>query len=149
MTKKQQFIGAARSFLGHTGVYFTVIVMFFNVMLKIMYPEGEKVFNTAMFGAILLFSAIFALCDFIMNVKFIESYAAKLAIHMVLTAVDFVLVLVLMSGAASSAKTAVVAAVLYIVAYIIVAAVKLIIRAVKNKKENENKGYENLFGRGE
>ena len=115
-------------------------------MLSVLYPNEERIFNTSMFGFILLFSAIFALCDFIMNVKFIESYLAKLSIHLVLTTIDFAVVLAWLSGAASSPRTAIFAVIFYIVAYVIVAAVRIAVHFGAAKKENEKKDYQKLFG---
>ena len=146
MKKSQNLLSAFRSFLGHMGIYFTVIVMFFNIMLASLYPNEERIFNTSMFGFILLFSAIFALCDFIMNVKFIESYLAKLSIHLVLPTIDFAVVLAWLSGAASSPRTAIFAVIFYIVAYVIVAAVRIAVHFGAAKKENEKKDYQKLFG---
>lgn len=146
MKKSQKLLSAFRSFLGHMGIYFTVIVMFFNIMLSVLYPNEERIFNTSMFGFILLFSAIFALCDFIMNVKFIESYLAKLSIHLVLTTMDFAVVLAWLSGAASSPRTAIFAVIFYIVAYVIVAAIRIAVHFGAAKKENEKKDYQKLFG---
>ena len=146
MKKSQKLLSAFRSFLGHMGIYFTVIVMFFNIMLSVLYPNEERIFNTSMFGFILLFSAIFALCDFIMNVKFIESYLAKLSILLVLTTIDFAVVLAWLSGAASSPRTAIFAVIFYIVAYVIVAAIRIAVHFGAAKKENEKKDYQKLFG---
>lgn len=149
MNRSQNIIRAIRSFLGHMGIYFTVIVMFFNIMLAALYPNEEKIFNTKMFLYILLFSAIFALCDFVMNIKFISSYISKLAIHLVITTIDFAVVLVWLSGAAESARNAILIVMVYVVAYLIVAAIRIAVHFKISNKDNEKKEYKKIFGENE
>ena len=134
-----------KSFLGHTGFYFALIVMIFNTFITIAYPNGNKVFETKYFWYILLFSAIYALCNFVLDIRFIESYLAKLSVHFILIVLDFAVVIGHLSGAASSPKTTVFVSLAFAFFYLIVEAVRAAFHYAANKKTNEEKEYTSLF----
>ena len=140
-----KFFGKLKSFLGHTGFYFTLIVMMFNTFITIFYPNGNKIFETKYFGHILLFSAIYALCNFVLDIKFIESYLAKLAVHFVLIVFDFAIVIGWLSGAASSSKTTIFVTLAFAFFFFVVEAVRAIVYFSTHKKKNEEVEYQNLF----
>ena len=140
-----KFFGKVKSFLGHMGFYFTLIVMMFNTFISIVYPNGNKIFETKYFGHILLFSAIYALCNFVLDIKFIESYLAKLALHFVLIVFDFAIVIGWLSGAASSGKTTIFVTLAFAFFYLIVEAVRAAVYFSTHKKKNETVEYKNLF----
>ena len=145
MKTAEKIFSFIKAFLGHTGFYFTLVVMVFNIFIAVNYPYGNKVFETKMFGWILLFSAIYALCNFVLDFKFIESYIAKLAIHYVLIVLDFALVMAYGSGASSSSKGMVFVIIAFAFAYLIVEAVRGVIYSVTHKKKNEEEEYSSLF----
>lgn len=145
MKTAEKIFSFVKSFLGHAGFYFTLVVMAFNTFLTVNYPEGNKVFETKMFWWILLFSAIYSLCNFVLKIKFIESYIAKLAIHYVLIVLDFSLVMAYCSGAASSSKGMVFVIIAFAFAYLLVEVVRGIIYSAAHKKKNEEKEYQTLF----
>ena len=134
-----------KAFLGHTGFYFTLIVMIFNAFLTFAAPNGNKVFKTEMFWSILLFSAIYALCNFVLDIKFIESYLAKLSVHFILIVLDFGVVIGWLSGAASSQKTTVFVTLAFSFFYLIVEAVRAAFHFSLHKKKNEEETYKSLF----
>ena len=101
--------------------------------------------NTIMSNYILLFCAIFALCDFIMEIKFIESYFAKVAIHFMLVTIDFAVVIAWLSDRTRSAKTIVFAVIIFAVCFAIVDTVRVIVHNVKSKKSNEKQEYTSIF----
>ncbi len=142
---KNKVISSIRSFLGHTGFYFTLITTIYNVIISIVFPEGNVGINTIMSNYILLFCAIFALCDFIMLIKFIESYAAKIAIHFVLVTIDFAVVIAWLSDRTRTAKNIVFAVIIFALCFAIVDAVRIIVYYAKNKKRNEKQEYTSLF----
>ena len=143
--KKNKIISYIRSFLGHTGFYFTLITAVCNTVIALAFPTGDMGINTIMSNYILLFCAIFALCDFIMMIKFIESFAAKVAIHYVLVTIDFAVVIAWLSDTSRSAKTIVFAVLIFAVCFAIVDAVRLIVYYAKSKKNNEKQEYTSLF----
>ena len=134
-----------KTFLGHTGFYFTLIVMIFNTFITIAYPNGNNVFETKYFWHILLFSAIYALCNFVLDIKFIESYLAKLSVHFVLVVIDFAVVIAWLSGAATSEKTTLFVSLAFAFFYLIVEAVRAAFHFALNKKKNEEQTYQSLF----
>lgn len=140
-----KFFAKFKSFLGHTGFYFTFIVMMFNAFLTIAYPEGNKVFETKMFWWILLFSAVYALCNFVLDIKFIESYLAKLSVHFILVVLDFAVVIGWLSGAAASEKTTVFVTIAFAFVYIIIEAVRGAFHFALHRKKNEEETYQSLF----
>ena len=140
-----KFFSKFKSFLGHTGFYFTLIVMIFNAFITIAYPEGNKVFATQYFWYILLFAAVYALCNFVLDIKFIESYLAKLAVHFILIILDFAIVIGWLSGAASSPKTVVFVTLAFAFFYLIVEAVRAAFHFALHKQKNEEKEYTSLF----
>ena len=140
-----KFFAKFKSFLGHMGFYFTFIVMIFNAFITIAYPEGNKVFETKYFWHILLFSAIYALCNFVLDIKFIESYLAKLSVHFILIVLDFAVVIAYLSGAANSPKTTVLVTIFFAFFYFVVEAVRAAIYFSRHKKKNEETEYQSLF----
>ncbi len=134
-----------KSFLGHTGFYFTLIVIMFNALLTVAFPNGSKVFDTKYFWSILLFSAIYALCNFVLDIKFIESYLAKLSVHFILIVFDFAIVIGWLSGAASTPKTTVFVSLAFAFFYFIVEIVRAAFYFASRKKKNEETAYQNLF----
>ena len=142
-----KFFSKVKSFLGHTGFYFTLIVMLFNAFITIAYPAGNKILDTAYFWYILLFSAIYALCNFVLEIKFIESYLAKLCVHFILIVLDFAVVIAWLSGAAASEKTTVLVSIAFAFFYLIVEGVRAAIHYSRNKKKNEKTEYTPLFSK--
>ena len=142
---KKQVVSYIRSFLGHTGFYFALIVAVCNIIISIAFPTGDMGINTIMSNYILLFCAIFALCDFIMEIKFIESYFAKVAIHFMLVTIDFAVVIAWLSDRTRSAKTIVFAVIIFAVCFAIVDTVRVIVHNVKSKKSNEKQEYTSIF----
>lgn len=140
-----KFFSKFKSFLGHTGFYFTLIAMIFNTFITIAYPNGGKVLDTEFFGYILLFSAIYALCNFVLDIKFVESYVAKLAVHFILVVLDFAVVIGWLSGAATSEKTTVFVSLAFAFFYLVVEAVRAAFHFALHKKKNEEETYQNLF----
>lgn len=134
-----------KNFLGHTGFYFTLIVMIFNSFITIAYPNGNKVFKTEYFWYILLFSAIYALCNFVLDIKFIESYIAKLSVHFILIVLDFAVVIGYLSGAAESSKTTVFVSLAFAFFYLIVDGVRAAFHYSFHKKKNAEEEYTTLF----
>ena len=134
-----------KNFLGHTGFYFTLIVMIFNSFITIAYPNGTKVFKTEYFWYILLFSAIYALCNFVLDIKFIESYIAKLSVHFILIVLDFAVVIGYLSGAAESSKTTVFVSLAFAFFYLIVEGVRAAFHYSFHKKKNAEEEYTTLF----
>ncbi len=145
MKTAEKIFSFVKSFLGHAGFYFTLVVMVFNTFITVTYPDGNKVFETKMFWWILLFSAIYSLCNFIFKMKFIESYIAKLAIHYVLIVLDFALVMAYGSGAASSPKGMVFVIIAFAFVYLLVEIVRGVFHNIVYKKKNEEKDYQTLF----
>lgn len=145
MKTAEKIFSFIKKFLGYTGFYFTVVVMAFNAFLTLGDTYGNKVFKTEMFWWILLFSAVYALCNFILDCKFIESYFARIAIHYVLIVLDFALVMAYGSGAASSSKGMVLVIIAFAFAYLVVEAVRGVIYGVTHKKKNEKEEYSTLF----
>ena len=127
------------------GFYFTFIVMMFHTFIAIAYPAGNKAFETKYFWYILLFSAIYALCNFVLDIKFIESYLAKLSVHYILIVLDFAVVIGYLSGAASSSKTTVFVSLAFAFFYLVVEAVRAAFHFALHKKKNEEKEYTSLF----
>ncbi|MBE6654482.1 MAG: DUF3021 domain-containing protein [Ruminococcaceae bacterium] len=142
---KKQIASYIRSFLGHAGFYFALIVTVCNIIISIAFPTGDMGINTIMSNYIMLFCAIFALCDFVMEIKFIESYLAKVAIHFVLVTIDFAVVIAWLSSPARSAKTVVFAVLIFAVCFAVVDAVRVIIHYATSKKKNEKQEYTSLF----
>ncbi len=142
---KKQVVSYIRSFLGHAGFYFALIVTVCNIIISLAFPTGDMGINTIMSNYIMLFCAIFALCDFVMEVKFIESYFAKIAIHFVLVTIDFAVVIAWLSNPARSPKTIVFAVIIFAVCFAIVDAVRVAVYYAKSKKKNENQEYTSLF----
>ena len=140
-----KFFAKLKSFLGHTGFYFTLIVMIFNTFITIAYPTGNKVFETKYFWHILLFSAIYALCNFVLDIKFVESYLAKLSVHFILVVLDFGVVIGWLSGAAASQKSSIFVTLAFAFIYHIVEAVRAAVYFSTHKKKNEETEYKNLF----
>jgi hypothetical protein len=140
-----KFFAKLKSFLGHTGFYFTLIVMIFNTFITIAYPTGNKVFETKYFWHILLFSAIYALCNFVLDIKFVESYLAKLSVHFILVVLDFGVVIGWLSGAAASQKSSIFVTLAFAFVYLIVEAVRAAVYFSTHKKKNEETEYKNLF----
>lgn len=138
-----------KAFLGHTGFYFTFIVMIFNTFISLLYPAGNKLFETKYFWYILTFSAVYALCNFVLDIKFIESYLAKLSIHFILIVLDFAIVIGWLSGAASSQKTMVFVTLAFAFVYFIVEAVRAGVHFALHKKKNEEQTYQSLFSSSE
>ena len=140
-----KFFAKFKSFLGHTGFYFTLIVMIFNISLTLTFPEGTKVFETKYFWHILLFSAIYALCNFIFDITFIESYLAKLSVHFILIVLDFAVVIAWLSGAASSDRTSIFVTIAFAFVYFIIEAIRAAIYYATHRKKNEEENYQTLF----
>ena len=140
-----KFFAKFKSFLGHTGFYFTLIVMIFNISLTLAFPEGTKVFETKYFWHILLFSAIYALCNFIFDITFIESYLAKLSVHFILIVLDFAVVIAWLSGAASSDRTSIFVTIAFAFVYFIIEAIRAAIYYATHRKKNEEENYQTLF----
>lgn len=145
MNKSQKITANIRSFLGHTGFYFTVIVMVFNTVLSIVFPSGDKVIISSTFNWIFLFSAIFALCDFVMQIKFIESYAAKVAVHFILVTIDFAVVMAWLSDRTRSAKSIVFAVIIFAACFFLVDVIRVIVHYARGKKANEKQEYRSIF----
>jgi hypothetical protein len=145
MKKSEKIFSAVKSFLGHTGFYFTLIVMAFNTLLTVSFPNGSKVFETAMFGWILLFSAVYALSNFVLDIKFIDSYLAKISIHYVLVVLDFAVVMAWLSGAAPSSKNKVFVIIAFAFVYLIVEIVRAVFHNMTHRKNNEKEEYQSLF----
>ncbi len=145
MKTAEKIFSFVKTFLGHAGFYFTFTVMAFAVFLTVTYPDGNKIFETKMFWWILLFSALYSLCNFVLKIKFIESYIAKLAIHYVLVVLDFALVMAYGSGAASSPKGMVFVIIAFAFAYLCVEVVRGFIHSAFTKKKNEETEYKTLF----
>ena len=145
MKTAEKIFSFIKKFLGHTGFYFTLVVVAFNAFLTLGDQYGNKVFKTEMFWWILLFSAVYALCNFILDCKFIESYFARIAIHYVLIVLDFALVMAYGSGAASSSKGMVLVIIAFAFAYLVVEAVRGTVYGITHKKKNEEEEYSTLF----
>ena len=142
---KNKIISYIRSFLGHTGFYFTLITAVCNFIIALVFPTGDMGINTIMSNYILLFCAIFALCDFVMNIKFIESFIAKVAIHFVLVTIDFAVVIAWLSDPTRSSKNIVFAVIVFALCFAIVDVIRIIVYSAKNKKSNEKQEYSSLF----
>ena len=134
-----------KSFFGHLGIYFTVIVMALNFIISLVFPSGDAGITTSMFNWIFLFCIIFALCDFVMKINFIESYIAKIAIHFILVTIDFAVVIAWLSDRTRSAKSIVFATIIFAACFFIVDVVRVIVHSAKHKKTNEKQEYQSLF----
>ena len=133
-----------KSFFGHMGFYFVLIVMTVNAFITIAYPNGGKVFNTDYFWYILLFSAIYALCNFVLEIKFIESYLAKLSVHFILIVADAAISI---GCVAESSKTTVFVTIAFAFFYLIVEGVRAAFYFATHKKKNETTEYTPLFSK--
>ena len=145
MKTAEKIFSAVKAFLGHTVFCFTLIVMALTVSLAITYPDGTKIIDTSTFGWILLFSAGYALCSFVFDINFIDSYLAKLSIHYVLVVLDFAIVMGWLSGVAKTSKQTLFVTIAFAFVYIIVEAVRAGIHFALHKKKNEEQAYQSLF----
>lgn len=145
MNKKEKIFSVIKKFLGHTGFCFTLIVMLLTVSLAIASPYGDMVIETKTFGWILLFSAVYALCDFVFAISFIESYLAKLSIHYVFAVLDFAVVIAWLSGVAVSSKQTLFVTIAFAFVYLIIEAVRAAVYFAGHKKKNEADEYKSLF----
>jgi hypothetical protein len=80
-----------------------------------------------------------------MNIKFIESFIAKVAIHFVLVTIDFAVVIAWLSDPTRSSKNIVFAVIVFALCFAIVDVIRIIIHSAKSKKSNEKKEYSSLF----
>ncbi len=145
MNNSNKVTAYIKSFLGHMGVYFTAIVMALNIVFKMIFPSNDVGINTSMSFYIFLFCVIAALCDFVMNIKFIPSFVARLAIHFVLLTIDFAVVLAWLTDRTRSTKTIIFVVAVFAICLLIVDVVRVIVHSVKNKKNNEAQEYKTMF----
>ena len=145
MKKSEKIISVIKNLLGHTGFYFTLIVMFLIVSLKVAFPAGNKVVETNTYGWILLFAAIYAACNFVLKIKFIDSYIAKLSIHYVLIVLDFAIVMAWLSGVASNSKQILFVTIAFAFVYIVIEAIRAAFYFKTHRKSNEEENYQTLF----
>lgn len=145
MNNSNKVTAYIKSFLGHTGVYFTAVVMALNIVFKMIFPSNDVGINTSMSFYIFLFCVIAALCDLVMNIKFIPSFVAKLAIHFVLLTIDFAVVLAWLTDRTRSTKTIIFVVAVFAICLFIVDVVRVIVYNVKNKKSNEAQEYKTMF----
>lgn len=145
MNNSKQITAYIKSFFGHMGVYFTAIVMVLNTAFKMIFPSNDVGINTSMSFYIFLFCVIAALCDFIMNIKFIPSFVARLAIHFVLLTIDFAVVLVWLTDRTRSTKTVIFVVAVFAICLFIVDAVRVIVYNVKKRESNAAQEYKTMF----
>lgn len=145
MKTTEKIFSAVKAFLGHTGFCFTFIVMALTISLAVTYPDETKFIDTSTYGWILLFSAGYAICNFVFNIKFIDSYLAKLSIHYVLVVLDFAIVIAWLSGISNGSKQTLFVTIAFAFVYVIVEAVRAGIHFALHKKKNEEETYQSLF----
>ncbi len=80
----EKIMRVIRSYIGHLGVYFTLTVLLLNAL-----GGASRTFSPDYFGIAVLFAALLALCDFILDLKMIPSLLARSAIHAVFATLSF------------------------------------------------------------
>ena len=136
----QKIVCVIRSYIGHMGAYFLLTVS----ALSILGSVQGRTFAPADFGIATLFSALLALCDFILAAKFIPSLLAKSAIHAVLATASFVISFVLVAGRLQSSTAFVISVVFFVFVAIVLAVRAAYISAVRRANEKEeNQASEN------
>ena len=116
-----------RSYIGHLGVYFTLTVLLLNAL-----GGASRTFSPDYFGIAVLFAALLALCDFILDLKMIPSLLARSAIHAVFATLSFVIAFVLAAGIVAG-STAFVASVMFVLIDIAALSVRAVYISLVNR----------------
>jgi hypothetical protein len=140
-----KFFSVTKKFFGHMGFCFMTIIVLLLTTLVIAFPGGGKVMDTGTYVYLLLFSALHALCVFIFDIKFIESYLAKLSIHYICVVIDFAVTVAWGTGLATGAKQMLFITIVFAFVYLIIEAVRAAFHFATNKKSNEEEEYTSLF----
>ena len=137
--------GAICRAAGKTGVYFTLIIFLFSSLMKM--TSGGKEFNlkSEFLVYALIFSFVLALDDFILGIKKLPVLAAKILIHYIIAAADFILVLCVIPRVSSSGRQTVLLTVVFTAVYAVVITVFCVLRHFIQKKNNSEKDYTSKF----
>ena len=134
-----------KGIIGKTATYFMFVILLFSTFITLLSPSKEIfMINTSFLWFALLFSFVLALADLILSIKIIHVFALKVIIHYIITVLDFILVLCILSGAAVGSQIFVLA-LTFTVIYALIMTVYCLIRAALAKKENNNKEYSSQF----
>ena len=106
----EKIVALLRSYVGHLGVYFTVTVLLINTL-----GGKGRMFSPEYLGIAVLFAALLALCDFILDIKFTPSLLAKSALHAVFATLSFVIAFALASGIIESSTAFVASTVFFLI----------------------------------
>lgn len=124
----EKIVHYLRSYVGHLGVYFTVTVLLINT-----FSGKDRMFSPDYFGIAVLFAALLALCDFILDIKFIPSLLAKSALHAVFATLSFVVAFALAAGIIEN-STAFVASTVFLVIDVAALSVRALYISLVSKK---------------
>ena len=141
----KKVLGYIKTIVGKTATYFMFVILLFSTFITLVSPSKDIfMIDTAFLWFALLFAFIMALDDLILSVKIISVFALKVALHYIVAAADFILVLCILSGAAAGSQVVIVALGFSLI-YALVMTVYCVIRAALMKKENKEKEYTAQF----
>lgn len=144
MEKKKRILDYMLLTVRKTGAYFMAITMIIVIVSAII--NSDQILSVGYFKFILLTSFIFALASYVFKIKKIKSIVFKVFIHYVITALAFVLILCLWSGASPDSKNALILLIVYSFIYFVIAGIYALVKAIGKSKENKGKQYSMQFG---
>lgn len=138
----KKFISVLRSYIGHMGAYFMCVMLLFGLISNLL--KGTTV-NLVLIWSALSFGALVALCDLLFMFPLIRSYVANVVLHGVFSIAAFAFSFIWVSGVIERGRTAIFGVLFFSVFYFILAVIRCVYHFVTTKKENEKKGYVNLY----
>ena len=143
MNKTEKIYHFICGFIGN-GAVISWPLLLFSLFLG-LFSDGIISCTTLLLPLRPFFLAILALCDLVLKIKAITSFIARVAIHFVLSAADFAVVLCRLSGKATSGRAIFALTAVFTLLYLCVFVPRCIYLSRKKKKENEEQRYSPVF----
>ena len=136
----KKFVSILGSYLGHTGVYFMLVMLVFG-FVSLATASGSV--SLVLIWTALLFAGLTALCDFLFRIASMSLFV-KILLHGILTTASFALA-VGVAGVLERGKTLVFGVILFVVCYAVAAVIGSAVYIAMEKKEANKQGYQNLY----
>ena len=92
MKKTEKIFGVISRLISKTGTYFMFMFIFITLFAKLLFPEQTIMYNTSLFAYAMLFCFLLSATDFILGIKALGIFFARVAIHFVLALAEFIAV---------------------------------------------------------
>lgn len=145
MKKTEKIFGVISRLISKTGTYFMFMFIFMTLFAKLLFPEQTIMYNTSLFAYAMLFCFLLSATDFILGIKALGIFFARVAIHFVLALAEFIAVFCYLSGYAGSGKQVVFLSLFFTLVYAVVMTIYAVIRAARLRRENKDKEYKSEF----